>query len=172
MFLLVGGLAGYAIGRDDATSDPAPIAVASDGINDRPERSVPLAPADIEAARTDVEHAFQVAYSGGVPRDERLAAIQEGPSLDPLHEQAVAVAGAGGITAEQLAGTTIQVFGVTFIDADHAAARFTLTIPGRGDVLRDRIGYAVRVDGRWKVALRTACDLLSLSGSILPCPPA
>ena len=50
--------------------------------------------------------------------------------------------------------------------------QFSLTIPGHGEILRDRVGYAVLVDGRWKVALRTECDLLSLNGLGAQCPPA
>ena len=49
--------------------------------------------------------------------------------------------------------------------------QFSLTIPGHGEILRDRVGYAVLVDGRWKVALRTECDLLSLNGLGAQCPP-
>ena len=59
-----------------------------------------------------------------------------------------------------------------FIDASHAVVHFTLTIPGHGPILADRVGYAVLTDGRWKVALRTACDLLSLDGLGRTCPPA
>jgi hypothetical protein len=47
---------------------------------------------------------------------------------------------------------------------------FTLTIPDHGAVITDRVGYAVFEDGRWKVALRTACDLVSLSGPSEQCP--
>ena len=76
-----------------------------------------------------------------------------------------------GYTAEQLAGTTISLRDIAFIDETHAVVHFTLAIPGHGTILVDRVGYAVHTDGRWKVALRTACDLLSLDGLGRTCPP-
>jgi hypothetical protein len=77
-----------------------------------------------------------------------------------------------GYTSEQLAGTSVTVLGVVFIDEAHAAVRFTITVPEHGDVLVDRVGYAFFDSGRWKVALRTACDLLSLNGLRQQCPPS
>jgi hypothetical protein len=170
--LAVGGLAGYAIGRDDAGSDAPAVAVASDGAFDRAPRAAALNPVDIEAARRGVEQAYQTAYAGSVPVAERNAAIQEGASLEQLQRDNIAIATSRGYTEEQFAGTTVDVLDVQFIDEDHAVVRFTLSIPGHGDVLVDRVGYAIRVDGEWKVALRTACDLLSLGGARRPCPPA
>jgi hypothetical protein len=169
--LAVGGLAGYAIGRDDAGSDAPAVAVASDGAFDRAPRVAALNPVDVEAARRGVEQAYETAYSGSLPDAEQNAAIQDGASLGPLQRDAIAIAAGRGYTEEQFAGTAVDVLDVQFIDEDHAVLRFTLSIPGRGDVLVDRVGYAVRLDGQWKVALRTACDLLSLGGARRPCPP-
>ena len=76
-----------------------------------------------------------------------------------------------GYTDEELSGKTIAVLNTHFVDPTHAVVHFTLSIPGRGAVLVDQAGYAVREDGRWKVALRTACDILSLSGLSQQCPP-
>jgi hypothetical protein len=60
----------------------------------------------------------------------------------------------------------------SFIDETHAIVQFTLTVPGHGPILTDRVGYAVLDGGRWKVALRTVCDLLSLGGLGTQGPPA
>jgi len=169
--LAVGGLAGYAIGRDDTGPEGPAVAVASDGAFDREPRAAALNPVDVDAARRAVEQAYETAYSGSVPAAERHAAVQDGASLEPLHRDNIAIAMSRGYTEEQFAGTTVDVLDVQFIDEDHAVLRFTLSIPGHGDVLVDRVGYAVRLDGQWKVALRTACDLLSLGGASRPCPP-
>jgi hypothetical protein len=169
VFLAVGGLAGYAIGRDDAGTDT--VAVASDAAFDREPQPAALTPADLGVARAGVTSAFETAYTGSVPEPQRTAAIQDGASLEPRRRQVVAVALAHGYTTEQFAASTIDVLDVQFIDEDHAVVRFTLTVPGHGDVLVDRVGYAVREDGAWRVALRTACDLLSLGGAAGPCPP-
>jgi hypothetical protein len=106
-----------------------------------------------------------------VPAARRTAAIQQGASLESRRRQVLAFARARGYTTEQFAGTTIDVLDVQFIDEDHAVVRFTLTVPGHGPVMVDRVGYAVREDGTWRVALRTACDLMSLGGAAGPCPP-
>ncbi len=171
VFLAVGGVAGYAIGAGDSSTEPAAVAVASDTAFDREPQPAALAPADLERARAGVTRAFETAYTGSVPASQRTAAIQEGALLEPRRRQVLAVALAHGYTAEQFAGTTIDVLDVQFIDEDHAVARFTLHVPGHGAVLVDRVGYAVREDGTWRVALRTACDLMSLSGAGGPCPP-
>jgi hypothetical protein len=171
IFLAVGGVAGYAIGKSDSSTEPPPLAVASDAAFDRAPRPAAVAPADLQAARAGVTRAFETAYTGSVPEARRTAAIQQGATLEARRRQIVAVAQAHGYTAEQFAGTTIDILDVQFIDEDHAVVRFTLTVPGHGAVLVDRVGYAMREDGEWKVALRTACDLLSLGGAAGACPP-
>jgi hypothetical protein len=57
---------------------------------------------------------------------------------------------------------------IAFTDADHAAVWFTVSVNGH-PVLRDRRGDAVRVDGTWKVARSTFCQLVALAG--IRCPP-
>ena len=119
----------------------------------------------------EVLKAYQEAYTGGVTDAVRDAAVQRGSELSELRQDIIAIARATGYTAEQFAGTTVSVRDITFIDDTHAAVRFTLSVPGHGDVLVDRTGFAVVDGGRWKVALRTACDVLSLNGVQRPCPP-
>ena len=97
--------------------------------------------------------------------------MQDAAALRQLRRDSLAFAESHGLTTAQIAGATITVLDVNFIDETHAAVNFTLTIPGRGDVIVDKVGYAVVDSGRWKVALRTSCDLLSLDGLIGPCPP-
>ena len=169
--LALGGLAGYALGQDSDTSQAPTVAVLSDGLPDPSAAAPALVPTDVEAARAAVEDAFRQAYTGSLPFAAHTSAIQDGPALEPLRRSVLASAAAHGYTSEQLAGTTVEVHAVEFIDEDHAAVRFTISVPGRGPVLADRTGYAVRIEGDWKVALRTACDILSLGGSVRTCPP-
>jgi hypothetical protein len=125
----------------------------------------------MDAARAGVSRAYLDAYSGNSSDRVRAAATQDGPALQTLRGEVLANAQRHGYTTEQLAGATVNVLSVSFIDETHAVVRFTLTIPGHGDVLVDVVGYSVFEDGRWKVAARTACDLLSLNGLRRPCPP-
>jgi hypothetical protein len=122
-------------------------------------------------ARTAIVQAFEDAFDGTSLPAARDAATQDGAELSQLRRDVLAYAQRFGYTAEQLAGTKIDVLEVSFIDETHATVRFTLTVPGRGAVIVDKVGYAVLDGGRWKVALRTACDLLSLDGVIGRCPP-
>jgi hypothetical protein len=169
--LALGGIAGYVIGHSE--EDTATTFVAANGSLPSPRAGASgLAPADEEAARAAVKAAFHDAYAGGVPYNVRVAAMQRGDELEIYRRTALKNAQRFGYTPEQLAGTTVKVLSVLFIDETHAAARFTLSIPGHGDVLADRIGYAVVDDGRWKVSLRTACDTLSLDGLLQQCPPS
>ena len=131
-----------------------------------------IEPADVDGARLAIEAAFHDAFGGGVPDALRDAATQDGEHLGALVEQAKALAVKLGYTPAQLAGTTISLRDVAFIDESHAVVHFTLSIPEHGTIHADRVGYAVHTGGRWKVALRTECDLLSLGGLGRTCPPA
>jgi hypothetical protein len=169
--LALGGVAGYLIGRSDDTSTTTVVAANGSLPNPRAGSS-DLAPADEEAARAAVKAAFHDAYTGGVPGNLRAAAIQRGSELEALNRTAIKNAQRFGYTPEQLAGAMVEVTSVLFIDETHAAARFSISVPGHGKMLADRIGYAVLDGGRWKVSLRTACDILSLGGLLQECPPA
>ena len=170
--VVTAGIGGYLLGTTKEDSVTRTIAVQSEGLPGPEAASSDLEPADVEAARAAVVQSFHDAYTGGIADSVRAAAIQHGDALEGVRRDAVAFAQQyGGYTSEQLAGTTVTVLGVSFIDDTHAAVRFTITVPGHGDVLVDRVGYAVFDSGRWKVALRTACDLLSLNGLLRSCPP-
>jgi len=169
--LLVGAVAaGFFVGRDTVGGGDRVIAV-EDGTPSAAASDVAVEPADVEAARAAVIQAFEDAYTGTTPQALKDEAIQNSEQLAPLTQRVLSYAKRFGFTPEQLAGTTIDVSGVVFIDETHAAVRFTLSIPPRGPVMVDRIGYAVFTGGRWRVSMRTACDLLSLTGLGEQCPP-
>jgi hypothetical protein len=170
--VVVGGLGGYLIGRTDTSPAARTSVAASDGT---PPVTVPdpgVEPADPIVARAQITQSFHEAFDGGVAPATRDAAFQAGNTLRGLRRDVLAFAEEHGYTAAQLAGTRITILDIRFIDETHAAVRFTLTTPGRGDVIVDKVGYAVLEGDRWKVSLRTACDLLSLDGVIGRCPPA
>ncbi len=129
-------------------------------------------PRDANAARVAVAGAFHAGFDGGVSYRTRDAATQDAESLRIPRRDAEQFALGHGYTDEQLAGIRIAVLDTSFIDATHAVVRFSLMIPGHGVVLGDRVGYAIRGSGRWRVALRTSCDILSITGLWSQCPPA
>jgi hypothetical protein len=171
--LILGSFGGYLVGRstDDGPARRTVVAL-SDGLPASPPSGDNYEPANVDAATAEIAGAFHSAYDGGVAESVRASAIQDGPSIEALTKASRASAERFGYTPEQLAGASISVLDTSFIDDTHAVVHFTLTIPGHGPILADRAGYAVLADGRWRVALRTACDLLSLSGLGSQCPSA
>jgi hypothetical protein len=171
MALLVGVGVGVVLGsRSDSGSSRAVVALA-DGVPGPRPPSATFQPADVKASRAAVVQAFHDAFDGPVSEVDWIAATQDGRALLRLRAESVKRAEKFGYTPEQFAGTTVDVLDVSFIDDTHAVVKFTLTIPGHGPVLVDRVGYAILDGRRWRVALRTACDLLSLSGLGQECPP-
>ena len=163
---------GYAIGRSgQGPATPASIVALDDGLPGPHANAIGYEPANIDVARADIAAAFHDAFDGSAPEPAKLAAIQDGVRMQALTRQSKEWVQQFGFTAEQLAGTSISVLDASFIDETHAIVRFTLSIPGHGVILADRVGYAVVDGGRWKVALRTVCDLLSLNGRGARCPP-
>jgi hypothetical protein len=170
--LTIGGLAGYFVGQSADDNGGGTNIALDDGAPGFASTSPGFEPANIEATRADIAQVFHSAFDGNVPTRDKLDAIQNGTSIQSLARESQQNATRFGFTAEQLAGTSISVLDTKFIDATHAIVQFSLTVPGHGEILVDRVGYAVLIDGRWKVALRTVCDLLSLGGLGHQCPPA
>ena len=174
LVLVVGSVVGYLVGQSstDGRTDSVSIAARNSTETSAPSADTPLQPADVGAAMSAIGTAFHDGFDGASPDSARIAATQGGPELVQLWHDASVFAARFGYTPEQLAGTTIVVRDISFIDATHAIVRFTLSIPDHGDVMVDRIGYAVFTDGRWKISSRTACDIVSLTGALKDCPPS
>jgi hypothetical protein len=68
----------------------------------------------------------------------------------------------GPMTSAQLAGTSVTVSDVKMTGPDSADVTFTLNLNGN-PALPNQIGKAVLVNGQWKVAGSTFCDLAVLS---------
>ena len=119
-------------------------------------------PDDEDGARREIASAYSdisVASDDGesVPSVERGGGL--GPTLRAARER-------GPSQTSYQAG--IDVVHVAFVDHEHAAVWFTVTIDGN-PALSNRRGEAVVVDGAWKVARATFCDLMKLAG--VDCPP-
>jgi hypothetical protein len=171
--LILGGVVGFVVGQANQSSGGnVTVAALDDGTPPVRPATTGYQPSDVVATTAEIASAFHDAFAGGVPTADKLAAMQDGAAMQRLLDESRAQAGLHGYTNEQLDGSTITVLDTSFIDATHAIVRFTIDIPGHGQILADRIGYAVQGDGRWRVALRTVCDLLSLDGLGRQCPPA
>ena len=118
-------------------------------------------PTDEAAARYAIVTAYTTAYNPGHTRDEKLAALEDGATLAATFDAAVA-------GSPQFANrVSIQVDEIQFVDARTAAVRFNLIAAG-STVIQGQIGRAKLVDGRWVVARRTFCTLVSFGG--FQCP--
>ena len=169
--LAVSGGIGYAVGASHDRSNTAAIVALDDGAPAAQPSDPVIEPKNVDEAVAEITRAFHDAFDGGVSDEARRAATQGGALVDDLRREALTIAQSRGITTEELAGISIEVLGTTFVDRTHGVVHFTMTVPGRGAVLADQIGYAVFDGGRWRVSLRTTCDLLSLGGLGAQCPP-
>jgi len=124
---------------------------------------------DLARAGVEIASAYRAVFAPAADA-AKVASIQLGPDLVPLLHRSAAIAARFGYTEDQLAGNVVTVSDPSFIDATHAVVRFSITIPGHGTAVKDRIGYAVQTDGKWQVAARTVCDLVWPSGTWAACP--
>lgn len=66
----------------------------------------------------------------------------------------------------------ISVEHIRFLDRDEAEVHFVLLFPGGSPMPRiPSTGHAVVVDGGWKMARQTYCELVARIGIPCPAPP-
>jgi hypothetical protein len=167
--LVVVAIGAFALGAatGDGDGDARPTAVV---VPRSPEVADVYAPAELARAGREISSAYRDVF-GPASDDAKRAAMQLGPELLPLLHRSGDIARRFGYTPDQLARNVVTVSDPSFIDATHAIVKFSITIPDHGTIVRDRVGYAVVVDGRWKVAARTVCDIV-WPGTTSPACPA
>jgi hypothetical protein len=119
-------------------------------------------PTDPNAARAAIGQAFHDVYTWSNPSTVKGAAIEGGSVLSPDLETQLAK----GPFAKQVQQAKVRVDEVVFTSPTKAAVRYDILIPN--DNFTSRIGNAIFVDGRWKVARATVCTDLSLAGVTCP----
>jgi hypothetical protein len=112
-------------------------------------------PADQDAARAAVEDAYHQLFGGG-----SLESLEGGDQLQATIDQ---------VTAKTPVppGIGAAIHEIRFLD-DHRAALIWDLLSANGPLLTNQVGYAVLVDGQWKVARETECALLELGGATCP----
>src|SRR5215207_4172307 len=158
----------FAIGTATSEADPDGDTTAV-VIPRSPDVADVYAPAELARAGVEIANAYLVVF-GPAPDPAKVASIQLGSDILPLLHRSKEIAARFGYTEDQLAGNVVTVSSPSFIDATHAIVRFSITVPGHGTAVKDRIGYAVQTDGKWQVAARTVCDLVWPSGTWAACP--
>ena len=117
-------------------------------------------PANEAVARYAITVLFATAYGPGLTTEQRSQHIEDGDVLLPVMKVATAK---NPQYRDRLSAVAHEVH---FIDATHAAVRFSLVLDG--NPLISGIGRAVLVDGHWLVARTTYCGLTQLSGVWCP----
>ncbi len=124
-------------------------------------------PENPDAAHAEIADAFS---SMGTASEDGLSvpSVERGTGLGSTLRQARERAQPQPPGAE----ASIDVVDVVFLDAEHAAVWFDIAFEGTPEVqgVRNRRGDAVVVDGAWRVARSTFCELMRLAG--VDCPPA
>jgi hypothetical protein len=117
-------------------------------------------PRDPAAATFEITSTYMTAYGPGLVNRERIELIEDGDALLEVMEVAAER------NPDYRNRISAQVDAVRFVDASHAAVRFSLLIDD--SPVTSGVGYAVLVDGRWLVARETYCNLLQLGGVWCP----
>jgi hypothetical protein len=117
-------------------------------------------PEDPDAARNEIEVAF--AASNSESEDGRsVPSVEKGDNLGPT------LAAARANRPDISARVVISVDEVVFVDTQHAAVWFSISVDGH-PLLSHHRGDAVLVDGTWKMARSTFCQLMAMGG--VSCP--
>jgi hypothetical protein len=164
---IVVGVGAFALGSatsDDGADTTAVVIPRSPAVADI------YAPEDLQRAGAQIADAYRAVLTPSSDA-EKVASMQLGSELLPLLHRSSDIAQRFGYTPDQLAANVVTVGDPAFIDATHAIVHFSITIPGHGTIVKDRVGYAVQTDGRWQVAARTVCDLV-WPGTTSPACPA
>jgi hypothetical protein len=122
-------------------------------------------PSDREGAERAIREAFKTVYSSDRSDEARLAAIEGSARLGPTMEQARQA-------RQRFRGTTkmdIAVERIRFIAENRAEVSFLLVFPVEPLSRLANNGTAILIDGKWKVARETYCNLVQSLG--VDCPP-
>jgi hypothetical protein len=115
-------------------------------------------PADA-ATTAAIKEAYSKFFSSDTPEGESLGYLQDGQAF-----KAAVEAQAGSDMAKK---ASAEVSKVTMISANSAEVTFSILLAGN-PMLPNYKGYAVREGGKWKVAGKTFCELMTLQGQAAP----
>jgi hypothetical protein len=172
--VVVALVAGVAVGwlwtSTDSSNAPAgSVASPPAAVGDGTSANTSMQPVDPTRANGEITTTFQTAFGGHVPLEQRLAAIQQGATLSASIEAATNLAVSNGHPTEQLTEASVTVGSISYIDPTHAIVPFSIATPHSPTPLIQTTGYAVFDAGRWKVSLRTGCDVLDVDRSAASC---
>jgi hypothetical protein len=139
-------------GDDDAAADGD-----ADTTTTAEETTSTLDPAAQEEAKAEITATVEALFNGATPIEQRVQYLEDGEELADLVQEQFAILG------EQARNTTAKVKDIKVIDESTAEFVFDVLLAG-APVVPDYPGLAKLIDGQWKVARITLCDLLRLAG--------
>src|ERR1700760_4866124 len=153
--LAVAVLTGLAACGGSSSKDAASSSSASSASAPASSSAAPAGSSADPATVAAVTSTFVTLFNGAAPLDQRLALLQNG---DPLAQALSALA-----TSPLLKQTSATVSKVTLTSPTQAQVIYTVLLSGT-PVFKDQSGTAVQVNGSWKVAASTFCNLLTAAG--------
>lgn len=145
--------------KEGTTSSAPPSSSApSTAASAAPSKSAGGQPADA-ATTAAIKEAYSKFFSSATPEGESLGYLQDGQAF-----KATVEAQAGSAMAQK---ASAEVSRVTMVSANSAEVTFSILLDGN-PMLPNYKGYAVREDGKWKVAGKTFCELMTLQGQTTP----
>ncbi|MDT4945439.1 MAG: hypothetical protein QOH14_2172 [Pseudonocardiales bacterium] len=142
-------------GTSAASSSPATVTSGGTTSGSPSASSAGLSASDVVA----IKKAYTTLIDSTTSTADSIAVLQDGAAFkDTLDAQA---------KSPQAQDTTATVSRVTAQSPNTAVVIFTILLKG-SQVLKDTPGFAVRENGRWKVAGGTFCGLLTLNGGAPP----
>ncbi len=115
-------------------------------------------PADPSAVNA-IEAALRIVF-GGDPRGSVADILEDGERLASLRSEVRE-------RYPQVVETSVSLERVRFTSDEEAEIRFTIALGGVGGPSVD--GRAILIEGGWRVARETFCQVMQLAG--IPCPP-
>ncbi len=147
------------------------VSLAADAIGDPKNENTlirlkprPALPADRVAAEEAIERSYETVLGGDASDVQRCEAIEAGDDLSPTMREVKS-----RYPARDQVDVSIEY--VRFIDENEAEVGYALILPGQmampGMHMPSK-GYAVKHDGRWKMARTTYAELVGRLGITIP----
>lgn len=120
-----------------------------------PSPGVP--PSDPDAARQAIQETYHLAFTAGVSRNQKLAAITETTGVETAMNRLASR------YPDSIRASKVEIGEIVFTSPVQAQLHFEITF-GAGSSLGKKLGGAAFVDGRWKVLRSTVCEVLAAAG--------
>ena len=121
-----------------------------------PSASTPAEPTSGPAAVAAITANWKTVFNGKAPIPRRLALVEDGPQVAAFVEAQAKTSFGAAAT-----GSTATVSSVTITSPSRATVHYEVLLLGT-PLLKNQVGTAVYLNGIWKVAIASFCELAYL----------